>query len=114
MAERLNSFFTSVFTDDKDKVMPQCETFYKGNDPLCTVHFTSEEVKTTLDKTRADSAPGPDGIYPRVLKECKEDIAEPLAIIFNYSMKSGVLPEEAESVPKWKEVRVAKSAIIGT
>jgi hypothetical protein len=50
---------------------------------LSTVKFTPTEVIEKLGNLRADSAPGPDKIYPRTLKELKYEVADPLCKIFN-------------------------------
>jgi hypothetical protein len=53
-----------------------------------------------LGNLRADSAPGPDKIYPRMLKELKYEIADPLCKIFTKSMATGIVPKN------WKEAIV--------
>jgi hypothetical protein len=71
MAEELNRFFSSVFTRETVINAPTpirediCETMRK-------VHITPSQIKDVIDDLRADSAPGPDGISPRVLKELRE------------------------------------------
>jgi hypothetical protein len=42
-------------------------------------------------------SPGPDGIHPRILKECAKVLALPYSILFKSSFSSGLLP------PAWKE-----------
>jgi Reverse transcriptase (RNA-dependent DNA polymerase) len=37
--------------------------------------------------------PGPDGIPPRILKECLKGLEKPLTMLFNLSLKSGIFPE---------------------
>ena len=41
-----------------------------------------------------------DGIHPRVLKECAKELAEPLTILFQTSLKESKTPMD------WKEVIV--------
>ncbi|XP_060710826.1 uncharacterized protein LOC132835701, partial [Hemiscyllium ocellatum] len=53
-----------------------------------------------------DKSPGPDGIYPRILWEAREEIAEPLAWIFMSSLSTGIVPEDwriANVVPLFKK-----------
>ena len=40
---------------------------------------------------KIDKSPGPDGIYPRILWEAREEIAEPLALIFMSSLSTGTV-----------------------
>ncbi len=58
------------------------------------VHITPSQIKDVIDDLRADSAPGPDGISPRVLKELREVVAEPLSMIFNRSLQEGTVPAD--------------------
>ena len=49
---------------------------------------------------------GPDKVYPRVLKECKEIISEPLASVFRKSLDTGEVPlmwRQANVVPIFKK-----------
>ena len=46
-------------------------------------------------------SPGPDKIYPRILKEVKEAICKPLCAIFNLSLQTGKV------VSEWKLANVA-------
>ena len=59
-----------------------------------------------LDRVKIDKSPGPDGIYPRILLEAREEIAEPLALIIRSSLTTGVVPEDwriANVVPLLKK-----------
>ena len=63
-------------------------------------NVTTQLVLKQLTKLKETKAPGPDNLYPRVLKELSEEIAEPLQIIFNKSMSTGLIPNE------WKRANV--------
>jgi len=41
-----------------------------------------------------DKSPGPDGMHPRVLQEMANILDIPLAMLFNKSIKDGILPED--------------------
>ena len=45
MANMLNDFFCSVFTEENLEDIPQMAQQYKGDDPLLVVKFTKENVK---------------------------------------------------------------------
>jgi hypothetical protein len=64
------------------------------------VVITESLIRKKIDKLKKDSAPGPDQIHPRVLKEMKYIISEPLAHIFRQSMNTGTVPRD------WKTARV--------
>ena len=58
------------------------------------------DVLEVLKSTNVSSSPGPDGVHPLLLRSCAEQLAQPLAIIFQKSLSSGELP------CSWKTSRV--------
>jgi Reverse transcriptase (RNA-dependent DNA polymerase) len=67
---------------------------------LESIQIRRTDVVRKLKKLRADSAAGPDNIHPRILVECAEEIAEPLAEIFRKSLRETVVPRD------WKTATV--------
>ena len=59
------------------------------------------DVCEKLKRLKEDKACGPDGIHPKLLKECAEIIAIPLYQIFSRSLESGVVPAD------WKLANVS-------
>ena len=105
MADLLNNFFSSVFTKEDMTNFPNAEQIFTGEDPLASVHICPEKVKEKLAKIRPNSAPGPDKIFPRIVHNLKEELSIPLTIIFNRSMKEGVVPKDwqiANVMPTYK------------
>ena len=99
--EVLNSFFSSVFTEENLNSIPDIPDYYIGNNPIKTVLFTEEKVKEKIMNWSARSAPGPDEITPRLLQAVVNEISEPLALLFEKSMQEGKVPEE------WKTANVS-------
>ena len=64
---------------------------------LFLVDITEEDVMRVIDKLKICKSPGPDKIYPRILKET---ICKPLCAIFNLSLRTGKV------VSKWKLANV--------
>jgi hypothetical protein len=62
--------------------------------PLETMIIIKDKVKKKLDKLNISKSPDPDGIHPGVLKEVSRSLCTPLAIIFETSIKTGLLPED--------------------
>ena len=69
IADVLWKFFESVFTTEDDEL----DMFIK------------------LQQLKEDKACGPDGIHPKILKDCAETLAKPLSLIFTESLSSGVV-----------------------
>ena len=53
---------------------------------------TLEQIIKQLNKLNPDKCPGPDMIHPRILKDCRYELALPLYIIFRKSLDTGELP----------------------
>ncbi|CAM5102330.1 unnamed protein product [Eretmochelys imbricata] len=97
-ANVLNAFFASVFTN---KVSSQTTALGStawgvGDQPS----VEKEVVRDYLEKLDVHKSMGPDALHPRVLKELADVIAEPLAIIFENSWRSGEVPDD------WKKANV--------
>jgi hypothetical protein len=92
MANTLNGFFASVFTAENMTNIPvkQRET----NAEITTVEFKSELILKKLAGLRPDSAPGPDKISPRILKELRFELVEPLRKLFTKSMQTCTVPKD--------------------
>ncbi|XP_065440587.1 mitoferrin-1 isoform X1 [Chrysemys picta bellii] len=104
MAEMLNDFFVSVFTE-KSEGMPNIVNA-NGKGVGLAAKIKKEQVKNHLEKLDACKSPGPDEMHPRILKELIEEVSEPLAIIFGKSWETGEIPEDwkrANIVPIYKK-----------
>jgi len=104
VGEVLNEYFASVFTSERDLVV--CEDSVKQADMLEHVVVKKGDVLEILKNMRTDKSPGPDGIYPRLLREARHEIAAPLAMIFASSLSTGVIPDDwrvANVVPLFKK-----------
>ena len=99
MAEHLNQFFCSVFTQEDCSNLPEPEILYSRDEPLIDVDITEEKVKAKLQKLRPDS--GPDKLWPRVLVKLADVLASPLAVVYTRCLGEGTVP------PDWKLANVA-------
>jgi len=110
MADTINEFFVSVFTreDTTEIPTPRKKRIWSK---LKKCWVTTAMVKAKIKELRPNSAPGPDGISAKVLKQCSDEIAPVLAMIYRKSMLSGSVPEEwrqANIVPIFKKGSKAK------
>ena len=93
MAEILNASFCSVFTEQNSSYIPTAEQRYCGDNPLVSVHITTEKVQKKLERLKPSSAPGPDKLWPRVLQKAARSLSFPLAIIYTKCLAEVTVPQ---------------------
>jgi hypothetical protein len=91
IADTLNRFFLSVFTDERDG-MPDVPA--RGNLDLSDILITEELVEQKLTSLNVFSAAGSDGISNRILRECASILAPSLCSLFIRSIDEAVLPSD--------------------
>ena len=102
IGEALNEYFSSVFTKERGHVVEEDSVIHAGMLEELDIH--EEDVLAILKSQRIDKSPGPDGIYPKNLWEARDEIAEPLALIFMSSLSMGIVPEDWKwRVPLFKK-----------
>ena len=96
MAEQLNTFVCSVFTNE------DCtENLFHGDHALLDTEITEDKVRVKLERLKPNSAPGPDKLWPRVLQKLSSVLAQPLAIVYTRCLSEGTVP------PEWKLANVS-------
>ncbi len=87
VANILNDFFASVFTDeDLGDIKPFAA---RNNDDmyLSNIHITERDILKAVNNINVNKTPGPYKISPRILKEVKVEISHPLSILFTESLR---------------------------
>ena len=95
LTTRLNSYFISVTSDIQPLDTAALPAFLPSPDQPPTI--TTSAVCRKLLGLSAYKASGPDGIPARLLKKFAPELAEPVTVIFNRSVSTGVFPE------RWKD-----------
>ena len=90
-AEILNDQFQSVFTNETPM---DNFTHGKSYPSMAEIHVSVDGVIKLMKDLQENKAPGPDGITPKILKLCADEIAPALTCIFNKSMRTGELPQD--------------------
>ncbi len=91
VCEIFRSSFASIFRPDLGAPIPPLPAPQKiMADPV----FTEDEVREALMKLNCNKGPGPDGLFPRLLREMSPFIATPHAAFFNASLRSGLVPKQ--------------------
>ncbi|XP_076039000.1 uncharacterized protein LOC143024116 [Oratosquilla oratoria] len=91
-ADILSEQFSKVFIHESDEDPPRAAT--REATILDSMVITVDKIRNALQKLKKNKSPGPDGIHPTVIKELMEDLLEPLRIIYNSSLREGVVPED--------------------
>ena len=95
-AETLNTYFSSVFTDENKSIIPSISNNLVGTQ-ITIIKFTSEMVRTKILSLNENKSPGPDNIHPFFLKRLTRVLCLPISMLFNLSMRSGTNAEQ------WRE-----------
>ena len=95
MSEEFNRYFSSVFTKEDLGSIPTSRTsFQHTGSELQELEITDDMVLKSLQKLRSDKSPGSDNMSPRLLKEISHVIVNPVKVIFQKSIDSGLVPED--------------------
>ena len=97
MATLLNSFFSSIFTEEDLSILPEPKVIYNGDSPIETVEFIDSDIKQKIKKLKTSSAAGPDKIGPRLLQELSDIISYPLSVVYTKSLAEGYVPSDWKS-----------------
>ena len=101
-AAMYNAYFSSVYTSEDLSSIPDITSKLPSGIPgLSVIEVKESTVFALLRKLLPDKSPGPDGIHPRVLKECATEMAHPLTVLFQTSLQEGIVPKA------WKEAYVS-------
>ena len=92
MATILNKFFSTVFTEEDTNHLPTFDSITDA--AVCNINITEAEVCKKLNNLKPFSAPGPDGIQAKLLKDFSGVLSGPLCKIFNKSMQEGIVPDD--------------------
>ena len=96
MAGILNEFFTSVFTSEPFGPVPEAKILPSGS-VISEISFSSQKVRKKLLALKPDSAPGPDKVTTRFLRDFADVLAPVLASLYNKSMQEGEVPEDCRT-----------------
>jgi len=91
-AEILIDQFRSVFTKNTDKPLRPLPTKVEETIPELTI--TRSGVAKLLSGINPSKAVGPDTIPNKILKECSQELAPGLTLIYQHSVDEGTLPED--------------------
>ncbi len=94
IANMFNQYFASIFTKDQDGSFEQKDISHNIIPIIDNVTLSEEDIVAVIKNLDSNKAQGPDGIPVRLLKETAMQIAPSLRVLYNKSLKVGVLPDE--------------------
>ena len=89
--ELLQSVFSSAYTQDNGYI-PPLGTSTADHTKLSSISFTPTLVKRVISRINGKAKGGPDDIPPVLCKRCSNQLASPLAFIFNKCMENNYIP----------------------
>ena len=98
----LNKNFQKVFTTESDFEKPQ--GLVRKNE-MWEIRISRKEIEEMMKELDERKAIEPDGVLGYILKECRQEIAEPIHNIIECSLKTGKVPKEwktADIMPIYK------------
>ena len=106
-AEAFNSFFHSTFTSSVFCRPIDCMP--TPSSQLNAIYLETEEVYQALSRLDPYKATGCDEMHPSVLKHSAHSLCEPIAMLFNQSLSTCIVPKEwkihkIHPIPKSKSV----------
>jgi hypothetical protein len=90
MAELLASAFSSIYRED---IPPNPAPFQAFDGQMSEISISPHDVFGVLAGLNINSAMGLDGLHPKLLRECAVQLTQPLCILFNQSLHTGLLPD---------------------
>jgi len=99
IANEFNQFFVDIGPNLAQSIeMPNNCSFkdYLKNPVTESLHFThitTQQVVKIIDNLKSKTSCGHDGISNQLLKQMKHELAEPISVIINQSITSGIFPD---------------------
>ena len=94
MAELLNQFFSSVFTEEDLTNIPDAEQLVSSEESVTSMNFTMKLIEEKIHAMKRNGAPGPLLHYPRLLQDVSKEISYPLSLLFKTCMEDSYCPED--------------------
>ena len=98
MANLFADQYKSVFTKSNEKLPCSSELFPDDNSTeLNDIPFTEEDMIKAIDELSANSASGPECVAAIMLKNCKDEIAPALYILWRKCFDQGITPQQLKN-----------------
>ena len=92
MSNLLQQQYTKAFSNPDSGTTDQPQPDTSNLMELDDIKITEDDIIKAIDAVGLNSAPGPDKIPAKLLKECKHQIAPALVVLWRKSLDSGQIP----------------------
>ena len=114
MCNILQDQFTSSFSKPTEKVHQTVTNIENNCDNfLESFSFCVDDIAAAIREIPSNSAPGNDGITPKILKDCNQNLSLPIYILWKKSLDTGIIPnacKESLIVPIHKKGKKDQSS----
>ena len=96
IAEAQKLQYEKVFSEpNQDKKVINPEEFFKITEKtkISNIHFNYMDIREAIDQLSVNASAGPDGVPAIFLKRARDNLSEPLTILWNTSLETGQIPE---------------------
>ena len=105
----------SVFSKEESGRELEPVQIFRGQevDKLSEIVMSREVVSKEIERLKRTKSPGRDDIFPKILRECREELVESIVMIFRKSLDTGISPRlwrQANVVPIFKKGDKAESS----
>ncbi len=90
----LNPYFAAVFNSNSTDAAAVPNTTETSIYSLPDYEISTNEVLKALQSLKTCKSPGPDKLYPRLLKEISRERLSPLTMLFIMSFQHGIVPSD--------------------
>ncbi|XP_076069761.1 uncharacterized protein LOC143041638 [Oratosquilla oratoria] len=96
MTNILKSQYESVFSDPKKEMVEDAKSFFTDspNSPqiLSSIKISEQDTIEAIKAIPPEAAAGHDGFHAQLLRNCGQELAKPLRMLWDLSTKSGTVP----------------------
>lgn len=98
LAEEFNRYFTSVFTQEDQRIPVQEDSIRNIHCPkLSDIVISTSSIHQIISTLPLDKSPGVDNISSRILRQLADSVSTPLAMLFRKSLDNGQVPDDWRS-----------------
>ena len=94
MSNVLQCQFTTVYSTPRLSETEIQEHLLKECCGLTDINLTEDKILEAIQQISANAAPGPDGVHPLLLRECKVALSRPLLLLWKKSIALGEIPHK--------------------